>query len=642
MRLPSRTPSKGKNPHFNRTINEVEEEMHTWLRALLVVGAGAAPLQLHGQSPQFRGTPELTGVVETFGAENFGGVAWRFETGSTVRSSPALVDGILFVGSSDGYLYALDAESGQPLWKYDAGSPIASSPSVAGGIVLVGSRDGVLHGLSASEGTPQWRLETGPDLPLAWGYEGWDYIMGSATVAGGVAFWGSGDGHVHALDPQTGTERWSFDTGGRIRSTPAVSDGLLVIGNSDGFVFALDAESGDERWRFETAGASMNSADFGFDRVQLSASPAISEGIVYIGSRDASLYALDARDGSVVWTFEEGGTSWIITTAAVTADRVISARSGSGNIRAIDRATGTEVWNFQAGAYVYSSPVVVGNTIYIGQGDGDFSALDVDSGEERWNYRTGAAVYSTPVVHNGRVYVGSDDGFVYAFSAAQDLPLERAVFFDEDHRLAATFGQPDSHLGARDYFVNRGYTLLDASTLETFMQARIADGGPSVVVFAMDVIPEAVGTAPTDEGSLFRRYLDAGGKVVWMGYPPGYLIRDMETGAIQGVDRSAPTSVTGVDFDAYLGDSYGVTPTITGRRWGLSNRWVGGGSTLPAEVSEVLATDELGRAAAWVKNYGGAPGTGFVFLFATVSHDELAAIQRVAEYSSFAGEGGRR
>jgi outer membrane protein assembly factor BamB len=582
----------------------------------------------------------MTGVVETSGVESFGGVAWRFETGSTVRSSPALVDGVLFVGSSDGYLYALDALTGQAVWRYNAGSPIASSPAVSGGTVLVGSRDGTLHGVSASNGSGEWTLETGQELPLAWGYEGWDYIMSSPTLAGGLAYWGGGDGYVRALDPQSGRERWTFNTQGRIRSSPAISEGILVIGNSQGFVFALDAETGEEHWRFETAGASMDSAEFGFDRRQVSASPTISRGVVYIGSRDAFLYALDAKTGTVRWTFEEGGTSWIITTTAVTADRVFSARSGSGNVRALDRETGMELWNYQAGAYVYSSPVVAGNILYFGQGDGDFSALDTRTGEEVWSYRTGAAIYSTPVVHAGRIYVGSDDGFVYAFSAAENHPLQRAVFFDEGHRLVATFGQADAHLPARDYFVGKGYTLLDAPGLEAFMESRISHGGPSVIVFAMDAIPEGVGRSETTEPSLFRRYLEAGGKVVWMGYPPGYLVRDRETGAALAVDREAPTALTGVDFDAYLGDSYGVTPTREGHQWGLSNRWLGGGTTLPSQVTHLLATDELGRAAAWVKNYGGGPGSGFVFLFPTVSLNELAAIQRVAEYFGVPGAPG--
>ena len=604
--------------------------LNVW-KMLVVVILGFLPTPLVGQSPQFRGAPDLTGEVFTTGVERFGGIAWRFETGNTVRSSPALVDGVIYIGSSDGFLYALDALSGDLVWKYDAESPIASSPAIHGETVVVGSRNGVLHGVSTNGGISRWSLETGPDLPTAWGYEGWDYIMSSPTVVDGVAYWGSGDGYVYAVTVESGEELWRFSTGGRVRSTPAVVNGQLVVGNSSGFVFALDAASGRERWRFETAGANLNSADFGFDRRQIFSSPAINDGKVYIGSRDASLYALDATDGSKIWNYDGDGSSWIIASPAIAANRVFSGRSTSGIFRAIDRETGTELWQVSAGGYVYSSPVVVGSTVYVGQGDGDFVAVDVATGEERWGYRTGAAIFSTPLVNDGRIYFGSDDGFVYSIKAAENLPFERAVFYDESRMNLSTFGSVERHQVVRDYFVNRGYELLETSNLEGFLNDRISDSAPSVVVFAMDYLPPTVGTAETGE-PLLRRYLEAGGKVVWMGYPPGFIVRNEETGEFVSMNREAPTALLGVDFDAYLGDSHGIIPTAIGHHWGLVNRRIGSGSTLPSEVSEVLAIDALGRAAAWVQNYGGKSGSGFVFLQPTVSLTELAEVQRVAEY----------
>ena len=66
---------------------------------------------------------------------------------------------------------------------------------------------------------------TGEDLALPWGQEGWDYLTSSPAVANGVAYWGSGDGHVYAVDAEAGGELWRFATGGRVRSTPAVVDG---------------------------------------------------------------------------------------------------------------------------------------------------------------------------------------------------------------------------------------------------------------------------------------------------------------------------------------------------------------------------------------------------------------------------------
>lgn len=609
-----------------------------WRVAVWAIGM-LIPMGLQAQSPQFRGDARHAGVVETRGVESFGGVAWRFKTGGAVRSTAALADGWLYVGSSDGMLYALDADTGALRWRFDAGAPIASSPAVAGGVVLVGSRDGVLHGVSTATGRSLWRLQTGPDLPLAWAPGGWDYLQSSPALADGTAYWGSGDGHVLAVDPQTGAERWRFRTGGRVRSTPAVRGDLLVVGSSDGVVYALNASTGAERWRFETRGAHLDGADFGFDRRQISASPTLFDDMVYVGSRDASLYALSAHDGEQRWRFDEG-SAWIISTVAATPTRVFSARSSSGNLRAIDRASGEQLWAVSTGSLVFSSPVLVEGTLYIGREDGALAAYDAATGDLRWSYDTGGGIWATPVVHAGRVYIGSDDGYIYALAAAEGPALERAVFFDESLRSQSAFGAVPQHDAAHDFFQRRGYASLDGAGLVEFLEARIMDEAPSVIVFAMDALPVQAGGASSGV-PLLRRYLDAGGKVVWMGYLPEYILRDPTSGQVTGTDTDRPSSLLSVDFSAYDGDSYGVQPTETGVRWGLESPWVGQGTTLPHDVTSVLAVDEIGRAVAWVENYGGHAGTGFVFARATTSETILAEIQRVAEYGLAGGDGSR-
>ena len=156
------------------------------------------------------------------------------------------------------------------------------------------------------------------------------------------------------------------------------------------------------------------------------------------------------------------------------------------------------------------------------------------------------------------------------------------------------------------------------------------DGTPSTLVFAMDVMPEGVGTPDTGT-ALLRRYLDSGGKVVWMGTLPEYVVRGADGGVIS-VDVTRPAALLGVDFSSYDGDIYGITPTDVGRRWGMEANWVGQSTTRPSEVSEVLAVNALGQAAAWVKNYGGPPGTGFIFVRAVIDGSILEEIQRIAEY----------
>lgn len=598
---------------------------------LLSMASWAVAPPAMGQSLQFRGDASHRGVVETRGVERLGGVLWRFQTEGTVRSTPALADGVVYVGSSDGHLYALDAESGRMVWSFDAGSPIASSPAVADDVILVGGRDGVLHGISRSSGRGLWRISTGPDRPLPWGHEGWDYIHSSPSLAQGMAYWGSGEGTLYALDPATGRVHWRYEVESRIRSTPAVVGDLLVFGDSDGYVHALEPRTGEERWRFATDGVGYDSGDFGYDRRQISASPVISGEEVLIGSRDATLYSLASADGSLRWRFDEG-SAWVIASVAATESRVFSARSSSGNVRAIDRATGEEVWRLSTGDFVFSSPVLVDDVLYIGRGDGVVSAHDADTGETLWSYRTGGSIYGTPVVDDGRLFVGSDDGAAYALVAADDT-WRRAVYYDEELAHRSVLGRAPAHAATRDYFVDQGYEHLDASDLVAFLEERIQDGIVSVVILGMDGLAPEVTEGPDP---LLRRYLDSGGKVVSMGYLPGQLVHD-EEGSLTGLDRERPGAILDIDLSAFDGDRHTVTPTELGRAWGLDGWWVGTGQTLPSRVDHVLALDERGRAVAWVKEYGGPPGTGLVSTRPTWHRTHLAQIQRVAEHGLATG-----
>ncbi|MGB3082666.1 MAG: PQQ-binding-like beta-propeller repeat protein, partial [Candidatus Omnitrophota bacterium] len=66
------------------------------------------------------------------------------------------------------------------------------------------------------------------------------------------------------------------------------------------------------------------------------------------------------------------------------------------------------------GSEVNSSPVVSGDTVYVGSEDGFLYALDKESGDLKWKFQTGSAVNSSPAVSGDTVYVGSEDGYVYA------------------------------------------------------------------------------------------------------------------------------------------------------------------------------------------------------------------------------------
>jgi hypothetical protein len=135
-----------------------------------------------------------------------------------------------------------------------------------------------------------------------------------------------------------------------------------------------------------------------------------------------------------------------------------------------------------------------------------------------------------------------------------------------------------------------------------------------VVAFAVDNIPAEVTADPIAQSSL-RRYLDAGGKIVWTGVPPALWPNDPATGRRGGLGTltwDRPTQLLGVGHERTMFDQRLVRPTVAGLRWGLSGRWRDGWAIDPAQATEVLALDDWGLAASWWKSYGGPRGTGFV------------------------------
>ena len=189
------------------------------------------------------------------------------------------------------------------------------------------------------------------------------------------------------------------------------------------------------------------------------------------------------------------------------------------------------------------------------------------------------------------------------------------MYWDDEAMDRSNLGGQEAHRRIPDHFVRKGYERLDTLAIAQFMEARVRDRTPSVVVFGMDYLPRAITGEPDGlETSLLRRYLDSGGKVLWLSNPPLSVLIDPESGQFIGLDRDRPRRLLGVGHGPWNTDLYPVRITPGGERWGLSQPWMGGPVADAKDVTEVLAHDEMHRPVAWVRNYGGAPGTGFVHL----------------------------
>src|SRR5262249_8678731 len=125
----------------------------------MVVATFASTLSCEGQS-MFRGNAAHTGVYDASGPRELKGIKWKFATGGKVLSSPVADKGVLYFGSDDRNLYAVDAETGVQKWKYATFGPVASTPAVADGVVYFLSYDGKFYAIDAATGKTKWKFTT--------------------------------------------------------------------------------------------------------------------------------------------------------------------------------------------------------------------------------------------------------------------------------------------------------------------------------------------------------------------------------------------------------------------------------------------------------------------------------------------------
>ena len=424
--------------------------------ALLAVWSCAT----HAQE-MFRGDAAHHGATSAAAPRAFHRVKWVFPTGGRVVSSAVWRDGTVLFGSDDGNVYAVEAASGRQRWMAHTGGPVASTPALSGDRVFAVSRDGRLYALDLHTGEVLWKFATEGERRFeAKGLHGmqprtqtfadmYDVYLSSPLVVEGKVIFGSGDGHVYAVDAASGKLAWKFATGDVVHASPAYADGLVVIGSWDGRLYALDARTGAQRWAFQAGVDSVLHNQQGFQ-----SSAAIADGVVYVGCRDGHLYAIDLRTGAPRWNVDTEG-SWVNSSPAVAQGRVHFATSDTARYQVVDAATGKPAQAVgSTQAYVFGSPTIAGDTVLLGVLNGTLQARDRLDGRVLWEFRTEAAkanrgwvlsadgrfnagllfpsswgdesaegarrqesvgsFFATPLVADGTVFIGSADSNVYA------------------------------------------------------------------------------------------------------------------------------------------------------------------------------------------------------------------------------------
>lgn len=332
-------------------------------------------------------------------------LVWYYTTGAKVLSSPAVVNGVLYIASTDNYVYAINAYNGSLIWKYNTGvnSWIYSSPAFYNDTIYIAtyarSNGDEIIALDANDGSLKWNCsDTG------------DYIMSSPLVVNNVLYIGSSDDNLYCLNASTGEIIWNFTAGGSISSSPAIYDNTIYVGAGDKKVYAVDAQNGVEKWNFTTAKYPWRSA-------------AIAYGTVYIGDSDGFFYAIDASTGIQVWNYSiTSPGAWIHSDPAI-VDHMVIFGCHDGYLYNLNATNGDLIWKYYAGGTVQGHPAVSDNKVFIGSTNDTFHCVSLDTGSGIWNYTANDNIVTSPAIADGYVYFGSHDSNVYCFGpAGANLP----------------------------------------------------------------------------------------------------------------------------------------------------------------------------------------------------------------------------
>lgn len=348
---------------------------------------------------------------------------WPVQTYGVVFGAPAIgPHGEVVVGTSDwsenpvNRVYSYNPD-GSLRWIYDgAGDWIDSSPTIAAdGTVYAGSWDNYLYALDGETGSLQWRYETG------------SLITASAAIGpDGTIFIGSYDGILYAIRPD-GSLKWSYSAGSSIspiNGGAALNHAgdTLYFGTEDGDLYALGTSNGNFLWSYAVS-------DTFTERAILS-SPAVGvDGNIYFGCENSRVYALSAS-GDLIWIFPATGA--IRSSPIIASDGTICFASQDGYLYAVD-STGFQLWETFVGDVFYCTPAMdaAGNIIvagYAGSSEAgaatSFASIS-PVGDLQWEYVIEGYNDSSPnIAPDGSIYIGAHDGFLYKLEGAAPLNQE--------------------------------------------------------------------------------------------------------------------------------------------------------------------------------------------------------------------------
>jgi outer membrane protein assembly factor BamB len=349
-----------------------------------------------------------------------GELLWEFQAGGGIASTPAVYRGNVFFISRDGKFYAVNGTEGKLVWTFQTAGEdyfsaqgihglkpsdslmvddwdfYLSSPSISGERIYFGVGSGYVYSLNAGTGEKMWEYKTG------------NVVHSSPAIAYGNVYIGSWDSYFYALDQSTGELSWKYKTGidtvtynqVGIQGSPVISDSTVFFGCRDAHIYSLDAITGDLKWKFFN------------DYSWVIVTPiCYQDQLIFATSDSQKFRALNRKDGTLDYELSLSG---FIFSSPVIAGHYCYFGSFNGSVYGIDLEKKVIAWNYMTPEAI-NDPLEILNNDQSIKFEKIFKEATKQGMEDALEYlKSIGPVLSTPALDNGILYFGTENGSLYA------------------------------------------------------------------------------------------------------------------------------------------------------------------------------------------------------------------------------------
>ena len=342
---------------------------------------------------------------------------WEEDVGSGsdkqyLKLSPAITPDKIYVADHDGEIIALDSTSGRKSWRIDTDEPISGGPGVGETQIYVGTSEGEVLAFNSDNGKATWRSPVSSE------------VLATPKESSGVVIIRTTDGKIHGLSADNGNRLWNYEQTVPVltlrgTSSPVIEGDLVIAGFDGGKLTAIELKTGKLLWETSIA---VGRGRSDLERmVDIDAEPLIVDGVIYVGTYQGRIAALDIDTGRILWTRDISSHAGMVIDS-----NKIYVTDDESNIWALDRTNGSSVWKQEKlSARAATAPAGLGKLVVVGDLEGYLHWLDKTSGQFISRNRiSDAKIIAPPRTINDIVYVYASDGTLaaYTYDAVKSLP----------------------------------------------------------------------------------------------------------------------------------------------------------------------------------------------------------------------------